>query len=33
MMLTEKQYARMEIILGGKSNQENILTIDPMIII
>ena len=33
LMLTEKQYARMEVILGGKSKQESIITIDPMIIL
>lgn len=33
IMLTEKQYSRMQIILGGKSNQENIITINPFIII
>ena len=31
MMVTEKQYSKMEIILGGKSNVENIITINPFI--
>ena len=31
MMLTEKQYARMEIIVGGKSKQEDVTTIEPFI--
>ena len=29
--LTEKQFARMDIILGGKSNQEDKLTVDPFV--
>jgi len=33
MLLTEKQYANMEIIIGGKSRQEEIVTIDPLIIL
>lgn len=33
LMLTEKQFARMEIILGGRSNQEQLITIDPLIVI
>ena len=32
LLVTEKQYSKMEIILGGKSRIENILTIDPVII-
>ena len=32
LLVTEKQYAKMEIILGGKSKIENIITIDPLII-
>lgn len=31
MMVTEKQYARMEIIIGGKSKQEEIVTNDSFI--
>lgn len=33
MMVTEKQYANMVIIIGGKSNQEKVLTIDPFILL
>lgn len=33
MMVTEKQYQKMEIIVGGKSNQEEIVTEDPMIVL
>ena len=33
LMLTEKQYARMEVILGGKSRKESIVTHDPLIIL
>ena len=32
LLVTEKQYSKMEIILGGKSKLENIITIDPLII-
>lgn len=32
LLVTEKQYSKMEIILGGKSKIENIITIDPLII-
>lgn len=32
LLVTEKQYAKMEIILGGKSKIENIITIVPLII-
>lgn len=31
MTVTEKQYAKMEIIIGGRSNQEEIMTVDPFI--
>lgn len=31
MMLTEKQYSRMVIIIGGKSRTEEVITIDPFI--
>lgn len=33
MMVTEKQYSKMRIIIGGRTNQENVLTIDPFIIL
>lgn len=33
LMLTEKQYARMEVVLGGKSRQEKIITIDPFMLV
>lgn len=33
LMLTEKQYSKMEVILGGKSKQENVITIDPFILL
>lgn len=33
MMLTEKQYANMEVIIGGRSKQEKIITVDPLIIL
>lgn len=33
LMLTEKQYSKMEIVIGGISRQESILTIDPLIIL
>jgi len=33
LMLTEKQYAKMEVILGGVSRQENIITIDSFILL
>ncbi|MCK9470474.1 MAG: CRISPR-associated endonuclease Cas2 [Bacilli bacterium] len=33
MMVTEKQYSKMKIIIGGRTNQENIITIDPMLIL
>lgn len=31
LLLTEKQYARMEIIIGGKSKSEEIITINPFV--
>ncbi len=31
MTLTEKQYANMKIIVGGKSFQEDTITVDPFI--
>lgn len=33
MMLTEKQYSSMEILVGGKSRQEEMITIDPFILL
>lgn len=33
MMLTEKQYSSMEILVGGKSRQEEKITIDPFILL
>lgn len=33
IMLTEKQYARMEIIVGGKSKREKLTIIDPFLIL
>lgn len=33
MIVTEKQYSKMEIIVGGKSNQEKLITEEVMIII
>lgn len=33
MMVTEKQYSKMVIIIGGKSNQEKVLTIDPFVLL
>ncbi len=33
MTITEKQYSRIEIIVGGKSNQEKIITEEKFIII
>lgn len=32
MMITEKQYSKMEIVIGGKSNLEKEVTIEPLII-
>lgn len=31
LLLTEKQYARMKIIIGGKSRMEQIITIEPFV--
>lgn len=33
MLVTEKQYAKMEIIVGGKSLQEDEISVDPVIIL
>lgn len=33
MMITEKQYENIEIIVGGISNQEKMASIDPMVIL
>ncbi len=33
MMVTEKQYAKMEILVGGKSLQEEEISTDPLIIL
>jgi CRISPR-associated protein Cas2 len=33
MTVTEKQYSKMEIILGGISRQEDIITSDPLIVV
>ncbi len=33
MMITEKQFTRMELIVGGKSNQEQIINEEPFIIL
>ena len=33
MAVTEKQYSKMIIIIGGKSNQEKVLTIDPFVLL
>lgn len=33
MMVTEKQYARMEVIIGGRSKQETLVTTDPLLIL
>ncbi len=33
MMVTEKQYTRMEIIVGGKSRQEDAITTEPFVIL
>lgn len=33
MIITEKQYANMEIIVGGKSNQESIITEEVFLIL
>ncbi|CCV63865.1 predicted virulence-associated protein D / CRISPR associated protein Cas2 [Alteracholeplasma palmae J233] len=31
MLLTEKQYSRMEIVIGGKSRTEQLITVDPFL--
>lgn len=31
LLVTEKQYSKIEIIVGGKSNQENIINVDSFI--
>lgn len=33
MLVTEKQYANTIIFIGGKTNQEKILTIDPFVLL
>lgn len=33
MLVTEKQYARMDIIIGGKSRQEEKITPEPLLIL
>ena len=33
MIVTEKQYSNMEIIIGGKSNQEDVINEEAMIVI
>jgi len=33
MLVTEKQYAKTIIIVGGKSNQEKILTVEPFVLL
>lgn len=33
MSVTEKQFSKMEVILGGKSRQESKITSDPLIIL
>lgn len=33
MVVTEKQYARMEIIVGGRTRQEETVTTDPLLIL
>ena len=33
MIITEKQYSKMEIIVGGKSNQESIITEEVFLIL
>lgn len=33
MLVTEKQYANTIIIIGGKSNQEKLLTVDPFLLL
>ncbi len=33
MMVTEKQYSKIEIIVGGQSNQESVTTVNPFIVL
>lgn len=33
MMVTETQYSRIEVIVGGKSKQEDIVSIEPFILL
>ncbi len=33
MIITEKQYANIDVIIGGKSNQEQVITEEAMIIL
>lgn len=33
LMVTEKQYANIEIVVGGISTQESVLNVDPMVIL
>lgn len=33
MLVTEKQYANTIIIIGGKTNQEKVITVDPFILL
>ena len=33
MLVTEKQYNNSIIVIGGKSNQEQVLTVDPFILL
>jgi len=33
MLVTEKQYARMDVIVGGRSRQEVLITVDPVLIL
>jgi CRISPR-associated protein Cas2 len=33
MLVTEKQYSRSIIIIGGKTNQDKVLTIDPFVLL
>lgn len=33
MIVTEKQYANIEIIIGGKSNQEQVVTEEVLLIL
>lgn len=33
MMLTEKQYSKMQVVVGGKTKEENTFTIDPLVVL